>query len=41
VKRLWLERKLEGHDGCVNTVHFSPDGQLLVSGSDDLQIMFW
>lgn len=27
--------------GCVNTVHFSPDGQLLVSGSDDMQIIFW
>ncbi|KAL4458237.1 hypothetical protein ABPG75_013102 [Micractinium tetrahymenae] len=41
VKRLKLERTLEGHDGCVNTVHFSPDGQLLVSGSDDMQICFW
>ncbi|EFN54263.1 hypothetical protein CHLNCDRAFT_135819 [Chlorella variabilis] len=41
VKRLRLERTLEGHDGCVNTVHFSPDGQLLVSGSDDMQIFFW
>lgn len=41
VKRLKLERILDGHDGCVNTVHFSPDGQLLVSGSDDMQICFW
>lgn len=41
VKRLQLERTLEGHDGCVNTVHFSPCGQLLVSGSDDMQIFFW
>lgn len=30
-----------GAAGCVNTVHFSPDGQLLVSGSDDMQIFFW
>lgn len=22
----------------VNTVHFSPDGELLVSGSDDMQV---
>ncbi|KAI3435675.1 hypothetical protein D9Q98_001733 [Chlorella vulgaris] len=41
VKRLRLDRQLAGHDGCVNTVHFSPDGQLLVSGSDDMQIIFW
>lgn len=27
--------------GCVNTVHFSPDGRVLVSGSDDQDIRFW
>ena len=27
--------------GCVNTVHFSPCGELLISGSDDRTIRFW
>lgn len=31
----------EGHDGCVNTVSFSAEGELLASGSDDLQIVLW
>ncbi|XP_068668387.1 uncharacterized protein [Aristolochia californica] len=41
VKRLNLYGKLNGHKGCVNTVHFSPSGDLLVSGSDDKRIIFW
>eukprot|EP00262_Sarcandra_glabra_P001529 TRINITY_DN1166_c0_g1_i1.p1 TRINITY_DN1166_c0_g1~~TRINITY_DN1166_c0_g1_i1.p1 ORF type:complete len:478 (-),score=70.36 TRINITY_DN1166_c0_g1_i1:227-1660(-) len=41
VKRIDLYGKLNGHEGCVNTVHFSPTGDLLVSGSDDRQIIFW
>ncbi|KAG9453278.1 hypothetical protein H6P81_006182 [Aristolochia fimbriata] len=41
VKRLNLYGKLNGHKGCVNTVHFSPTGDLLVSGSDDKRIIFW
>jgi WD repeat-containing protein 42A len=39
--RLEIDKLLEGHLGCVNTVHFDPTGQLLLSGSDDLQIMVW
>lgn len=38
VRRLRLSNTLQGHDGCVNTVQFSPCGQILVSGSDDMQV---
>ena len=34
-KRLEIGYKLEGHDGCVNALHFDPEGSLLASGSDD------
>lgn len=36
-----LQRTLEGHGGCVNTVAFDPAGSLLVSGSDDMTIRVW
>ena len=39
--RLKLDKRLEGHEGCVNTVAFTPSGDGLVSGSDDLDIKFW
>lgn len=41
VLRLNLSRKLEKHRGCVNTVSFNGDGDVLVSGSDDLKVIFW
>jgi WD40 repeat protein len=41
LQRLQLSSVLKGHHGCVNTVSFAPDGQLLISGSDDLSICFW
>ncbi|GAX74097.1 hypothetical protein CEUSTIGMA_g1546.t1 [Chlamydomonas eustigma] len=41
LQRLIIEKLLEGHMGCVNTVHFDPTGELLLSGSDDLQIIIW
>lgn len=41
MKRLRLEHKLEEHEGCVNCINFSPSGQLLASGSDDLQVVLW
>ena len=41
VKRLTLHDKLEHHDGCVNTLHFNMSGELLASGSDDLDIVIW
>lgn len=33
--------KLRGHEGCVNTVSFNPAGDILVSGSDDTNIILW
>lgn len=41
IQRLVLYAKLDGHTGCVNTVHFNPSGELLLSGSDDRRIIFW
>jgi len=32
---------LSYHDGCVNSVMFSPDGRLMVSGSDDRTVKLW
>jgi len=41
VKSLNLYGKLDGHEGCVNAVEFNSSGDLLVSGSDDRQVMLW
>ncbi|XP_047160574.1 protein ALTERED SEED GERMINATION 2 [Vigna umbellata] len=41
VKSLNLYGKLDGHEGCVNAVEFNSTGDLLVSGSDDRQVMLW
>lgn len=41
VQRMELQRLLEGHDGCVNTVAFDESGSVLVSGSDDQTIRVW
>lgn len=41
VKNLNLYAKLEGHEGCVNAVEFNSTGDVIVSGSDDRQVMFW
>ncbi|WOH04329.1 hypothetical protein DCAR_0623738 [Daucus carota subsp. sativus] len=41
VLRLDLHGKLEMHRGCVNTVSFSSDGDILVSGSDDRRVILW
>ncbi|WIA43907.1 hypothetical protein OEZ86_010313 [Tetradesmus obliquus] len=37
-----LQRKLEAHAGCVNTVSFDTEGgDVLISGSDDQKILLW
>ena len=41
VERLMLSEKLYYHDGCVNTLNFNPSGELIASGSDDLNIAIW
>lgn len=41
VLRLEIYRKLAKHKGCVNTVSFNPQGDILVSGSDDRRVFLW
>ncbi|KAB2043019.1 hypothetical protein ES319_D02G259900v1 [Gossypium barbadense] len=41
VLRLDIYKKLDKHQGCVNTVSFNADGNVLVSGSDDTQVILW
>ncbi|XP_052177374.1 uncharacterized protein LOC127791499 [Diospyros lotus] len=41
VKKIDFYGKLNGHEGCVNTIQFNSFGDILVSGSDDQQVMFW
>ncbi|KAK9067807.1 hypothetical protein SSX86_011918 [Deinandra increscens subsp. villosa] len=41
IRRLSLERELEGHRGCVNTIDWNSSGSLLISGSDDTCVNIW
>uniref|UniRef100_A0A1J3JYK1 DDB1-and CUL4-associated factor 8 n=1 Tax=Noccaea caerulescens TaxID=107243 RepID=A0A1J3JYK1_NOCCA len=41
VLRLEIYRKLVKHKGCVNTVSFNADGDILISGSDDRRVILW
>ncbi|GFP92144.1 wd and tetratricopeptide repeats protein 1 [Phtheirospermum japonicum] len=41
IRRLSLERELEGHRGCVNAIAWNSRGSMLISGSDDTQINIW
>ncbi|KAK2518250.1 Dcaf8 [Columba guinea] len=41
VQRFCLQHGLEGHTGCVNTLHFNQRGTWLASGSDDLKVVVW
>lgn len=38
IGRLALDKTLRGHQGCVNTIAFSHEGSVVVSGSDDCQL---
>ncbi|KJE97808.1 hypothetical protein CAOG_07902 [Capsaspora owczarzaki ATCC 30864] len=39
--RLGLTHTLEEHDGCVNTINWSCNGEFLLSGSDDTRLCLW
>lgn len=41
IKNLDVEAKLDSHNGCVNCLEWSSNGQLLASGSDDNRIIVW
>ncbi|KAL0587881.1 DDB1- and CUL4-associated factor 8-like protein 2 [Plecturocebus cupreus] len=41
VQRFRLQYRLEGHMGCVNTVHFNQRGTRLASSGDDLRVRVW
>jgi WD40 repeat protein len=43
VDKMWSPEllQLQGHDGQVNSVAFSPDGSKIISGSDDKTIRVW
>lgn len=41
VLRFDISRKLVSHRGCVNTLDFNSDGNILASGSDDTMVMLW
>ncbi|KAG3110665.1 hypothetical protein PI124_g10201 [Phytophthora idaei] len=41
VRRLQCEAVLDGHGGCVNTLQWNETGKLLVSGSDDRNLVIW
>ncbi|KAJ4715934.1 DDB1- and CUL4-associated factor 8-like [Melia azedarach] len=41
ILRLDIYKKLDKHRGCVNTVSFNTNGDILVSGSDDRRVILW
>ncbi|KAG2692462.1 hypothetical protein I3843_08G054500 [Carya illinoinensis] len=41
IRRLSLEKVMEGHQGCVNSVAWNAKGSLLISGSDDTRLNIW
>lgn len=41
VQSLNIQKRLRKHRSCVNTISFSADGRLLLSGSDDRTLVLW
>lgn len=41
MKKLTVFTKLNGHEGCVNAIEFNSTGDIVVSGSDDRDVIFW
>lgn len=39
LRRMEISAVLKGHNGCVNTVTATPDGQYWITGSDDTRLM--
>ncbi|KAI9251018.1 WD40-repeat-containing domain protein [Phascolomyces articulosus] len=39
--RMTLYKELQGHDGCVNSLYWSHEGDKLLSGSDDTMVCVW
>lgn len=37
--RLHLAKRLDGHRGCVNSIHWNAEGTLLITGSDDCKLV--
>ena len=40
-RKLSVDELLEGHEGCVNRVCWSQDGNFLASASDDRKVSFY
>lgn len=41
IKRLSLEKELDGHTGCVNCLEWDAQGRKLASASDDFLVIIW
>ena len=41
ILRLHRHCYLRGHDGCVNTCAWAPDGKHVITGSDDTYLLLW
>lgn len=41
IQKLKLSKQLKEHNGCVNSLDFNSTGDLIASGSDDLNICLW
>ncbi|XP_037459420.1 DDB1- and CUL4-associated factor 8-like isoform X1 [Triticum dicoccoides] len=41
VNSLGIQKRLQEHRGCVNTISFNSTGSLLLSGSDDRTVVLW